>query len=155
MCRRDRGNTGRALGDEPAAAARYDEALALDPGHLPSWINLGNVRMALRDYDGAEAAFEAALKAVPVGVDAAGADPAGGGADAQPSPALRAVLAEARYNPANLQRMTGRLVEALGRYPALLALCRIHIVRRRRSYSCGYCVSAHWLLTKCSSKVLY
>ena len=120
------GNTERALGDEPAAAARYDEALALDPGHLPSWINLGNVRMALRDYDGAEAAFEAALKAVPVGVDAGGAAPAGGGADAQPSPALRAVLAEARYNLANLQRMTGRLDEALGSYRAVLAAEPMH-----------------------------
>ena len=120
------GNTERALGDEPAAAARYDEALALDPGHLPSWINLGNVRMALRDYDGAEAAFEAALKAVPVGVDAGGADPAGGGPDAQPSPALRAVLAEARYNLANLQRMTGRLDEALGSYRAVLAAEPMH-----------------------------
>jgi tetratricopeptide (TPR) repeat protein len=120
------GNTERALGDEPAAAARYDEALALDPGHLPSWINLGNVRMALRDYDGAEAAFEAALKAVPAGVDAGGADPAGGGAEAQPSPALRAVLAEARYNLANLQRMTGRLDEALGSYRAVLAAEPMH-----------------------------
>ena len=120
------GNTERALGDEAAAAARYGEALALDPGHLPSLINLGNVRMALRDYDGAEAAFEAALKAAPAGVDAGGADPAGGRADAQPSPALRAVLAEARYNLANLQRMTGRLDEALASYRAVLAAEPLH-----------------------------
>jgi tetratricopeptide (TPR) repeat protein len=89
-------------------------------------INLGNVRMALRDYDGAEAAFEAALKAAPAGVDAGGADPAGGRADAQPSPALRAVLAEARYNLANLQRMTGRLDEALASYRAVLAAEPLH-----------------------------
>ncbi|MEI6320522.1 MAG: tetratricopeptide repeat protein [Pseudomonadota bacterium] len=120
------GNTERALGNEAAAAARYGEALALDPGHLPSWINLGNVRMALRDYDGAEAAFEAALKAAPAGVDTGGADPADGRADAQPSPALRAVLAEARYNLANLQRMTGRLDEALARYRAVLAAEPLH-----------------------------
>jgi protein O-GlcNAc transferase len=104
------GNTERALGDEPAAAERYQAALACDPGHLPSWINLGNVRMALRDYDGAEAAFESALQAAP----------------AEPAPAAHAVLAEARYNLANLQRMTGRLAEAAGNYRAVLATDPMH-----------------------------
>ncbi len=106
------GNTERALGDEPAAAERYQAALACDPGHLPSWINLGNVRMALHDYDGAEAAFESALQAAP----------------AEPAPALRAVLAEARYNLANLQRMTGRLAEAAVNYRAVLVAEPMHEV---------------------------
>ena len=55
-----------------AAAARYRQALDADPLHLPAWINLGNVRMAVRDYDGAEAALtlqfrDGTLAAVPAG----------------------------------------------------------------------------------------
>jgi predicted O-linked N-acetylglucosamine transferase (SPINDLY family) len=98
------GNTDRALGDSIAAIARYREALDADPGHLPAWINLGNVRMAVRDYDGAEAAFESALQAA-----------AGGGS------AAHAMATEARYNLANLQRMTGRLDAAAASYREVLA----------------------------------
>ena len=118
------GNTERALGEEAAAVARYQEALDFDAGHLPSWINLGNVRMSMRDYDGAEVAFESALKAVPAG-DKTGAAPAPD-ADVQQPPALRAMVVEARYNLANLQRMTGRVDAAILNYRAVLAVDPMH-----------------------------
>ncbi|MBY0438260.1 MAG: tetratricopeptide repeat protein, partial [Burkholderiales bacterium] len=110
------GNTERALGDDGAAIARYREALDTDPGHLPAGINLGNVRMAVRDYDGAEAAFEAVLQA-------AGSEE---GAATTTTTAAHVLGAEARYNLANLQRMTGRLDAAAASYRAVLAADPMH-----------------------------
>jgi tetratricopeptide (TPR) repeat protein len=45
-----------------AAASGYEAALAADPADFESWNNLGNVRAALGDVDGAIAAFEQTLR---------------------------------------------------------------------------------------------
>jgi len=81
------------------ALAGYRAALAADPGYAPARVNLGNLLQRQRDLDGAEAEFARVVEH-----------------SAQwPGPAL-----EARYNLANLWRMTGRLHEAIEGYRAVL-----------------------------------
>jgi tetratricopeptide (TPR) repeat protein len=57
----DEGIHFRETGDFEAAAARFDEALQLDPSHAQSWYNLG---VTLHDLGNREAALECYRQAV-------------------------------------------------------------------------------------------
>ena len=52
-------------GRHTEAAAAYEDAVRADPGDWESWNNLGNVRAALGDADGAVAALERAIRLRP------------------------------------------------------------------------------------------
>ncbi|MBC7780456.1 MAG: tetratricopeptide repeat protein [Proteobacteria bacterium] len=102
------GNAQHALQRTGEAMNSYRAALQLDPDHVAAWINLGNLLMAARAYDAAEHAFE----------QGAARDDHGNERGARAT--------EARYNLANLQRMTGRLEAALESYRAVLGREPMH-----------------------------
>ncbi|MCM0019899.1 MAG: tetratricopeptide repeat protein [Tagaea sp.] len=60
-----RGAAAQGRGEWQVARESYEAALALDPAHLPSLVDLGVVRYWLRDYDGAAELFVAALRQRP------------------------------------------------------------------------------------------
>ena len=103
------GNAERSLGNEREAIGRYREVVAIDPAHSGALINLGNLLMAAREYDEALDVFTVA--AAPR--DTAAQD-------------LDAGAVEARYNQANLQRMTGQLDAAMQNYRDVLVAAPMH-----------------------------
>jgi Tfp pilus assembly protein PilF len=60
----------QALGDDGAAIARYEHAIALYPGMQGAMYNLGNVYFRRRDYDSAIAAYTRALAINPCLIEA-------------------------------------------------------------------------------------
>lgn len=54
-----------AKGDYPAARARFNKALAIDPGFVTAEINLARVEVAAKDPEAAQRHFEQALKTDP------------------------------------------------------------------------------------------
>lgn len=103
------GNAERALGCDREAIGRYREAVALDPAHVGALINLGNLLMAAHEYDEALDVFTAAA-----------------GPRVTPADTRDARTVEARYNLANLQRMTGQLDAAMQNYRDVLAAAPMH-----------------------------
>jgi len=103
------GNAERALGHDADAIGRYREAVALDPAHSGALINLGNLLMAAHDYDEALEVFAVAA-----------------GPRDTPAQDLDARSVEARYNLANLQRMTGQLDAAMQNYRDVLVAAPRH-----------------------------
>ena len=60
-----RGAAAQAQGDWSGARTAFEAALAADPAHLPSLVDLGVARFWLRDHDGAAESFLAALRLRP------------------------------------------------------------------------------------------
>jgi protein O-GlcNAc transferase len=60
-----RGVAAQSRGEWQSARESYEAALALDPAHLPSLVDLGVVRYWLRDFDRAAELFVAALRQRP------------------------------------------------------------------------------------------
>ena len=64
------GNVLHAQGDDSGAAARFREAVSIEPDYAEAWNNLGNALGALGETEGAIAAFECALAQAPAYADA-------------------------------------------------------------------------------------
>jgi tetratricopeptide (TPR) repeat protein len=82
-----RGSALTALGQPSLACTAFARALALQPGHAPSWLNMGNASADLDDLDSAETLYRTAIR-------------------------LDASLPEAHTSLAYLLTMQGRLQEA-------------------------------------------
>lgn len=64
------GVTWHLKGNERKACEYLERAVAMDPADVNSWINLGNGRLALRQWDAAEQAFGKAAALDPKSIDA-------------------------------------------------------------------------------------
>lgn len=125
-----RGSEAQARGDWAGARAAYEAALALDPAHLPSLVDLGVVRYWLRDHDGAAELFVAALhrrpadRAIAVNLARAYED---GMRPAAAERLWRALIADdpadsgARYHLGNALMWRSRQEEAIRAYADALA----------------------------------